>query len=207
MIAVVDYQVGNTGNVRRAFERLGEKVCLLHSPDELDNDVSLAVLPGVGAFGPASERLTASGWREALLSWASSGRPLLGICLGMQLLCEKGLEDGEYDGLGLIPGTVLPLTASKIPHMGWNTVEWTGRTPSFSPSAADGSFFYFVHSFALPEGDCTTGRTAVEGNVFSSMVLKGSVAGFQFHPERSGPEGVALLGETVRFLRKEGAPR
>jgi glutamine amidotransferase len=125
----------------------------------------------------------------------------------MQLLCEKGLEDGEYEGLGLIPGTALPLAASKIPHMGWNTVEWTGRPPSFLPSAPDGSFFYFVHSFALPEGEFTTGRTTLEGNVFSSMVLKGSVAGFQFHPERSGPEGVALLGETVRFLRKEGAPQ
>jgi len=136
-----------------------------------------------------------------------AGRPLLGICLGMQLLCEKGLEDGEYEGLGLIPGTALPLAASKIPHMGWNTVEWTGRPPSFLPSAPDGSFFYFVHSFALPEGEFTTGRTTLEGNVFSSMVLKGSVAGFQFHPERSGPEGVALLGEPVRFLRKEGAPQ
>ncbi len=207
MIGVVDYQVGNTGNVRRAFERLGEQVRLLCSPEELAGEVSLAVLPGVGAFGPASERLAASGWREALRSWARSGRPLLGICLGMQLLCEKGLEDGEHEGLGLIPGTVLPLAASKIPHMGWNTVEWTGRPPSFSPSAPDGSFFYFVHGFALPEGGCTTGRTTLEGNVFSSMVLKDSVAGFQFHPERSGPEGVALLGETVRFLRKEGAPR
>ena len=207
MIGVVDYQVGNTGNVRRAFERLGEQVRLLCSPEELAGDVSLAVLPGVGAFGPASERLEASGWREALRSWARSGRPLLGICLGMQLLCEKGLEDGEYDGLGLIPGTVLPLAASKIPHMGWNTVEWTGKTPSFSPSAPDGSFFYFVHSFALPEGEFTTGRTTLEGNVFSSMVLQGSVAGFQFHPERSGTEGLALLGETVRFLRKEGSAR
>ncbi len=207
MIALVDYQVGNTGNVRRAFERLGEKVCLLHSSDELGDRVSVAVLPGVGAFGPASERLAVSGWREALRSWARSGRPLLGICLGMQLLCERGLEDGEYEGLGLIPGTVLPLAASKIPHMGWNTVEWTRQPPSFSPSSPDGSFFYFVHSFALPEGECTTGRTTLEGEVFSSMVLKGSVAGFQFHPERSGPEGVALLGETVRFLRKEGAPR
>jgi glutamine amidotransferase len=205
MIGVVDYQVGNTGNVRRAFERLGEKVRLLLRPEDLDERISLAVLPGVGAFGPASERLSVSGWREALRSWALSGKPLLGICLGMQLLCEKGLEDGEHEGLGLIPGEVFPLKASKIPHMGWNTAEWTGMPPLFAPPLPSGSFFYFVHSFALPEGAFTAARTTLEKEVFSSMVIKDSVAGFQFHPERSGSEGLALLGETVRYLRKGAA--
>ena len=203
MIAIVDYQVGNTGNVRRAFSSLGEEARLLASPAELTTEYTLAVLPGVGAFGPATARLRASGWADRLISWASEGKPLLGICLGMQLLCERGLEDGDHPGLGLIPGEIRLLKAEKIPHMGWNSVEWTGEPPEFVPGVPSGEFFYFVHSYALFDSVFASGRTSLGGTPFTSMVLRGRVAGFQFHPERSGRAGLALLSATARHIRKE----
>jgi len=201
MIAVVDYQVGNTGNVIRAFERLGEDARLLSSPDELTGEFSLAVLPGVGAYGPASERLSSSGWGSRLTEWAKCGGALLGICLGMQLLCEKGLENGSFPGLGLIPGDAALLGASKIPHMGWNSVEWTGKPEGFVPGTPSGAYFYFVHSYALFDSPFAAGRTILEDQPFVSMILRDNVAGFQFHPERSGPEGLALLRSTASFIR------
>lgn len=203
MIAIVDYQVGNTGNVRRAFSSLGEEARLLASPAELTAEYTLAVLPGVGAFGPASARLRASGWADRLISWASEGKPLLGICLGMQLLCERGLEDGNHPGLGLIPGEIRLLKAEKIPHMGWNSVEWTGQPPGFVTAVPSGEYFYFVHSYALFDSVFAAGRTSLGGVIFTSMVLRGRIAGFQFHPERSGRAGLALLSEAADFIRKE----
>ena len=203
MIAIVDYQVGNTGNVRRAFSSLGEEARLLASPAELTAEYTLAVLPGVGAFGPASARLRASGWADRLISWASEGKPLLGICLGMQLLCERGLEDGDNPGLGLIPGEIRLLKAEKIPHMGWNSVEWTGQPPGFVTAVPSGEYFYFVHSYALFDSAFAAGHTSLGGANFTSMVLRGRIAGFQFHPERSGRAGLALLSEAADFIRKE----
>jgi glutamine amidotransferase len=170
MIAIVDYQVGNTGNVRRAFSSLGEEARLLASPAELTAEYTLAVLPGVGAFGPATARLRASGWADRLISWASEGKPLLGICLGMQLLCERGLEDGDHPGLGLIPGEIRLLKAEKIPHMGWNSVEWTGQPPGFVTAVPSGEYFYFVHSYALFDSAFAAGRTSLGGANFTSMV-------------------------------------
>jgi len=203
MIAIVDYQVGNTGNVRRAFSSLGEEARLLSSPEELSGAFSMTVLPGVGAFGPASAKLRASGWADRLAAWAAEGRALLGICLGMQLLCERGLEDGEHPGLGLIPGEIRLLEAEKIPHMGWNTVEWTGKPPGFAPAVSSGDFFYFVHSYALFDSSFAAGHTSLGGTTFTSAVVRGRVAGFQFHPERSGRKGLALLSATADHIRKE----
>lgn len=203
MIAIVDYQVGNTGNVRRAFSSLGEEARLLSSPAELTPEFSLAVLPGVGAFGPASARLRASGWADRLIAWTAEEKPLLGICLGMQLLCERGLEEGIHPGLGLIPGEIRILEAEKIPHMGWNSVEWTGNPPEFSPAVSSGEYFYFVHSYALFDSAFAAGHTSLGGVSFTSMVLRGRIAGFQFHPERSGRAGLALLSEAADFIRKE----
>ena len=203
MIAIVDYQVGNTGNVRRAFSSLGEEARLLASPAELTAEYTLAVLPGVGAFGPATARLRASGWADRLISWASEGKPLLGICLGMQLLCERGLEEGIHPGLGLIPGEIRILEAEKIPHMGWNSVEWTGNPPEFSPAVSSGEYFYFVHSYALFDSAFAAGHTSLGGVSFTSMVLRGRIAGFQFHPERSGRAGLALLSGVAAHIAKE----
>ncbi|MBL3540513.1 imidazole glycerol phosphate synthase subunit HisH [Aminivibrio sp.] len=203
MIAIVDYQVGNTGNVRRAFNSLGEEALLLSSPAELTPEFSLAVLPGVGAFGPASARLRASGWADRLIAWAAEGNPLLGICLGMQLLCERGLEDGDHPGLGLIPGEIRLLEAEKIPHMGWNSVEWTGKPPEFTPAVPSGEYFYFVHSYALFDPAFAAGQTSVGGTVFTSMVLRGRIAGFQFHPERSGRVGLDHLSLVSAHIRKK----
>ncbi len=202
MIAIVDYQVGNTGNVRRAFESLGEEVLLASLPEQLTGKVSLAVLPGVGAFGPASRSLFSTGWARRLKEWHGDGKPLLGICLGMQLLCEEGQEDGNWPGLGLVPGAVLPLQARKIPHMGWNSVDWTRRPPGFTPSLPGGEYFYFVHSFALFDSACAAATTSLDGRSFTSMILHDRTAGFQFHPERSGKAGLTLLRETADYLRK-----
>ena len=202
MIAVVDYQVGNTGNVRRAFESLGEEVLHASLPAQLTDDVSLVVLPGVGAFGPASKSLFSSGWAERLKEWHREGKPLLGICLGMQLLCDEGHEDGTWPGLGLVPGAVLPLLAQKIPHMGWNSVDWTGSPPDFTPSLPAGEYFYFVHSYAIFDLACAAATTSLDDRSFTSMVLRDRIAGFQFHPERSGRAGLTLLKETADYLRK-----
>ena len=202
MIAVVDYQVGNRGNVRRAFESFGEEVLLALRPEQLTEEISLAVLPGVGAFGPASENLFSTGWAERLREWHGGGRPLLGICLGMQLLCEEGHEEGKWPGLGLISGAVLPLQARKIPHMGWNSVDWAGSPADFTPSLQSGEYFYFVHSYALFDSSGAAGTTTLEGRTFTSMVLRGRTAGFQFHPERSGTAGLSLLKETADYLRR-----
>jgi len=203
MIASVDYQVGNTGNVRRAVSSLGEEARFLSSPAELTPEFSLAVLPGVGAFGPASARLRASGWADRLIAWTAEEKPLLGICLGMQLLCERGLEEGIHPGLGLIPGEIRILEAEKIPHMGWNSVEWTGNPPEFSPAVSSGEYFYFVHSYALFDSAFAAGHTSLGGVSFTSMVLRGRIAGFQFHPERSGRAGLALLSGVAAHIAKE----
>ena len=205
MIAIVDYQVGNIGNVSRAFRHLEEEVVLMEHPRMLHGGISLVVLPGVGAYGPASESLVRSGWGDSLKEWVHRGGALLGICLGMQLLCETGLENGSHRGLGLIPGTVQRLKARKLPHMGWNTLAWTGNPPSFSPSVPAGEFFYFVHSYALSDITHACAATTLDGEAFASMVLRGTVAGFQFHPERSGRAGLALLRDTLSFLRGKSA--
>jgi glutamine amidotransferase len=121
----------------------------------------------------------------------------------MQLLCDRGLEDGSHPGLGLIPGEIRLLEAAKKPHMGWNSVEWTGFPPEFDPHVPSGEFFYFVHSYALFDSPFAAGRTSLEGKTFTSMVLRNRVAGFQFHPERSGHAGLSLLDEVAGLIRKE----
>ena len=183
MTAVVDYQVGNTGNVIRAFERLGEDARLLSSPDELTGEFSLAVLPGVGAYGPASERLSSSGWGSRLTEWAKCGGALLGICLGMQLLCEKGLENGSFPGLGLIPGDAALLGASKIPHMGWNQIHLVQPEDPLFSGIPDDSYVYFVHSYWA---DTTPDYCVTKTDYicpFSSSIRNGTAIGVQFHPE------------------------
>jgi glutamine amidotransferase len=185
---LLDYGVGNLRSVERALQAAGAVVTRSADIDVVDDDVSGGsgggggvaglVLPGVGAFQAAKERL---GSRfEALRAYAHAGRPLLGICLGMQLLFDESHEHGSHAGLGLIPGVVqaLPKTVV-VPHMGWS------RTST-------GEVVYFCHSFAAPKVPETT-STAEHGVVFSAAVQRGNVRGYQFHPEKSGPAGIALL--------------
>lgn len=200
MIGVVSYGAGNIGNILRALRFLGHETSLLRTPDDLSETCSLLVLPGVGAFPPAMAALKRTGWHLALRRWAESGRPVLGICLGMQLLCEASLEDGFHEGLGMIAGTVARLEgAPRLPHIGWNTVSWKNLPDRFKDLPQD-RFYYFVHSYALPPGPDTIGISETGTAVFSAAVARGSVAGFQFHPERSGPEGLLLLGAMIEIL-------
>lgn len=196
LIGVINYGAGNLGNVRRALDKLKLRQTLLEHPEELSGmNPALLLLPGVGAFRRACECLDALGWPEVLRGWANAGRPLLGICLGMQLLCSQSDEDGLTRGLGLLDGNVTRLKGiAKTPHMGWNTLEWNGNAGTFASLAKDGQNFYFVHSYAVEAGSphCVA-STEVDGARFCSVMKKGSVAGFQFHPERSGSEGVSFL--------------
>jgi glutamine amidotransferase len=152
------------------------------------------VLPGVGAFRDAAANLGSSGLREVLLERVAAGVPLLGICLGMQLFATVGLEDGEWLGLGLVPGRCERLPGGvKVPHIGWNTVTYPRESPLFA-GIEDGSAFYFVHSFRLvPDDEATVIGVTDHGVPFASAVGAGNVFGVQFHPEKSSERGLALL--------------
>ena len=195
-IGVINYGAGNIGNVLRALQRLHLPYTVHTTPDELERaSQTLLLLPGVGAFRPAMARLQEVGWHTFLEDWAHKSRPLLGICIGMQLLCTGSEEDGVTAGLGLLEGKVERLTGiSKIPHMGWNTVEW--KQPISPEQGAES--FYFVHSYAVRSSPDCAAETQVDDLVFCSALRSGNVAGFQFHPERSGLEGVAFLGSAIR---------
>ena len=203
MIALVDYGAGNLENVRRGLRRLG-RPCEVFSRLEGLEGADLILLPGVGAFGPAVASLRETGWFDALAAWAGAGRPLLGICLGMQLLCQGSREDGDHRGLGLLEGTVEPLGTARCPHMGWNRVRWTRDLPPLGRTGEEAGCFYFVHGYALPPGPDTLGECTEEDRTFTALAGRGRVLGCQFHPERSGPEGARLLGDLLDLL--EGQP-
>lgn len=201
MIGVIDYGIGNIGNVERALNHLLFEHRLITSPNEDTGDISVLCLPGVGAFQPAMKNLNSSGWSEYLHYWVSQGRPLIGICLGMQLLFSKSTEEGMCPGLGLIQGRVEALPLRKSPHMGWNTVNWAAHIPEiFTSPIPSGSFFYFVHSFGVLSSIEEVGFTSVEDLRFSSVIWKKNIIGFQFHPERSGSNGLRLLDTTFRYF-------
>ena len=204
-VGIVDFGAGNIGNVRRALAKLGIAHEVLKSPGGMERLApSLLLLPGVGAFRPAMEALASSGWKDALTGWAGMGRPLLGICLGMQLLCDNSSEDGQTEGLGLVEGCVTKLSGvKKIPHMGWNSVEPSGGEFPGNCLAQGGQDFYFVHSFAVSGSPHCAAVTRVDGVRFDSALRRGNVAGFQFHPERSGPEGVSFLGRAISYMVAE----
>jgi glutamine amidotransferase len=204
MIVIVDYGAGNVGNVARALRYLGLDWQIASTPANMPHDVELILLPGVGAFAPAAKKLEESGWRDSIIEWTRGGHPLLGICLGMQLLCECSFEDDPTPGLGLIKGKVSKLDIRPLPHMGWNDIRWLRPISPLQKAAPDGSAFYFVHSFALPVGEDAAAETSVQNVTFSSIVAKGNIIGFQFHPERSGPVGLRLLQRTIQLLERKG---
>jgi glutamine amidotransferase len=139
------------GNVARALRYLGLDWQIASTPANMAHGTSeLILLPGVGAFAPAAKKLEESGWRDSIIEWTRGGHPLLGICLGMQLLCECSFEDDPTPGLGLIKGKVSKLDIRPLPHMGWNDIRWLRPISPLQKAAPDGSAFYFVHSFALP---------------------------------------------------------
>lgn len=191
---MVDYRMGNLRSVAKGLAAAGVTgVAVTDDPAVLSRARGI-VLPGVGAFRDAAANLEASGLRDVLLERAAAGVPLLGICLGMQLLATTGLEDGEWEGLGLIPGVCERLPGGvKVPHIGWNTVEYPRASRLFAGIPED-SAFYFVHSYRLVPRDenAVIGRT-VHGVTFAAAVNAGNIYGVQFHPEKSSDRGLALL--------------
>jgi len=188
MIAIVDYGVGNVRSVERALAHVGAEACLTSDADELERADGV-VLPGVGAFAPALEKLSQRGLGRRLVELARTGKPLLGVCLGYQLLFDVSSEHGLHEGLGLLPGRVVEVTTSKrLPVIGWCRVAQT-RESSLWRGVSDSAYFYFVHSFT-PDG--TSYAVGASEHSPAAAAVKGNVMGTQFHPEKSGEDGLRL---------------
>lgn len=193
MITIIDYGMGNLRSVQKGFEKCGYPAIITKDPEEAKKAEGL-VVPGVGAFGDAMRNLRASGMDKVILEAAEQQKPLLGICLGQQLLFAASDEWGFTEGLGIFPGRVRRLPPGlKIPHMGWNQVEFV-QTCTLFKDIPDQSAFYFVHSYYVdPESeDIVIGRTEY-GIKFASVVGKNNVFGIQFHPEKSSVLGLRIL--------------
>ena len=196
MIAIVDYGVGNLFSLRSSFAALGAAATVTADAAELRRAEKI-ILPGVGAFGDAADKLRASGLDRPLQDEAASGKPLLGICLGMQLLFDTGFEYGEHAGLGLIPGEVRAIAEAvppglKIPHIGWNALRFKKPTPLFK-YVTEGDCVYFVHSFAARGCDDYVTAETEYGVWLTAAVARDNVFGCQFHPEKSGSVGLGIL--------------
>ncbi len=196
MVAIVDYGVGNLFSLVSSFAAIGEEAVATGDPETLLKAERL-VLPGVGAFGDAAALLRSTGLAEVVTEAAGKGTPLLGICLGMQLLFDESLEYGRHPGLGLIPGTVKPIAERipeelKIPHIGWNALRFTAPHPLFR-NVEEGSCVYFVHSFYVPETAPDVIATAEYGVNVTAAAARDNVMGCQFHPEKSGSVGMKIL--------------
>ena len=202
-IGIIDYGMGNLRNVERAFRHMGAEAVLLRSPDfDMDNYDGF-IFPGVGAFGKAMENITTQGWADALKK-IIGGKPVLGICLGLQLMFESSEEvymGKEYAGLGLFPGKVkrFPDMGLKVPHMGWSRVKVLDMHPLFE-GVKDGSYFYFVHSFYAPLGDYTLAE-AEYGIQFSAAIGNENLMATQFHPEKSGRAGSIVVKNFINITR------
>jgi glutamine amidotransferase len=201
--AVVDYGAGNLVSIDQALTRVGADVVVARDPAELAGADAL-VVPGVGAAEPAMERLRAAGLVDPIRAWIDAGRPYLGICLGLQLLFEASDEDGA-DTLGVVAGRTARLVdAPTLPHIGWNQVERTREHGIFAgiEPAAD---FYFVHSYAgAPRDESAVLAQTTHGSSFVSAIARDNVLGVQFHPERSGVDGLRLLANVVELVRSGG---
>ena len=196
MLTIVDYGVGNLFSLRSSLESLGIEVCVSGDPEELKK-ADRIILPGVGAFEDAARKLRESGMADIVKEEAARGKPIMGICLGMQMLFERSFEYGEHEGLGLIKGSVRPIAdvipeGLKIPHIGWNSLHFTQPHPLFK-YLKEGDFVYFVHSFYAANCDDAVIATSEYGAPLTAAVASGNVMGCQFHPEKSGEVGLSIL--------------
>ena len=197
MIAIVDYGVGNLFSLKSSLAALGQETLVTGDAETLRRADKI-LLPGVGAFGDAAEKLRATGLDTVIVDEARGGKPLMGICLGMQLLFDRGFEYGEYAGLSLIPGEVRPIAevippALKIPHIGWNALRFTEKKSPLFRLIREGDCVYFVHSFYAARCEADVIANAEYGALLTAAVQRDNVCGCQFHPEKSGRVGLGIL--------------
>ena len=197
MISIVDYGVGNLFSLSSSLKSIGADTVVTSDKQRI-LDSSKIILPGVGAFSDAKEKLVESGLFELIVDEAKKGKKLLGICLGMQMLFEKSFEYGEFDGLGLIKGNIVPLEGKispelKIPHIGWNSLEFKNEKSPLFKYINNGDFVYFVHSYFAADCDENVIATSEYGIDVTASVQKDNIFGCQFHPEKSGDVGLNIL--------------
>lgn len=197
MIAILDYGSGNLRSALRAFETTGRKVFLTSDPEQAEKADAL-VVPGVGAFGACMDGLRKVNGDQIVKSRLAMGKPTIGICVGMQIMFERGLEHGSFDGIAALKGTVEKMSAPVLPHMGWNTVEVHGNSKLFK--GIEKESFYFVHSYAVQDAKIEIGATTDYFGEFTSAVEVGSITATQFHPEKSGAAGLKLINNWVESL-------
>ena len=195
MLAIIDYEMGNLRSVQKGFERVGHSATITSDPAVLADSEKI-VLPGVGAFRDAIAALRERKLVEPIRAAVEAGKPFLGICLGLQLLFDKSYEDGEYEGLGIVPGEVVRFRVPgeyKVPHMGWNQVEFRRRPPLFD-GVDEGTHFYFVHSYyVVPQDDAVVATETDYARPFCSSIWRDRLFAVQFHPEKSQAAGLRLL--------------
>ena len=196
MIAIIDYGVGNLFSLCSSLARIGADAVVTADPETIRRADKL-ILPGVGAFADAAKKLRTTGLGDLVKEQAKAGKEIMGICLGMQLLFEKSYEFGEHAGLGLLKGSVVPMEGTilaqlKIPHIGWNALHFC-RESKLLRYIKPGDFVYFVHSFYATDCDSSVIATAEYGKELTAAVQQGNVMGCQFHPEKSGSVGLAIL--------------
>ena len=197
MIAIIDYGVGNLFSLQSSLRMIGEDAVVTADPETIRRAERL-ILPGVGAFGDAREKLSCTGLDALICEQADRGKPLMGICLGMQMLFERSFEFGEHAGLGLIPGDIVDMTpligpGLKVPHIGWNALQIKKPAHPLLAGVREGDCVYFVHSFCATRCDESVIATAEYGAPLTAAVARGNVIGCQFHPEKSGAVGLDIL--------------
>ncbi len=195
MIAIIDYQMGNLRSVQKGFEKVGHQAVITSDPEDLRRATKV-VLPGVGAFGDAMAELRRRNLIEPIRAVVNSGKPFLGICLGLQLLFDTGEEGGEHQGLGILPGKVVRFNLPhvfKVPHMGWNQLQIRRPAPILNGFVPD-THVYFVHSYYVVPNDSSVIATETDyGVLFCSMIWRDNIFATQFHPEKSQVDGLRIL--------------
>lgn len=197
MIAIIDYGVGNLFSLKSSFAAIGIEAVVTNDKDVIEKADKI-ILPGVGAFEDAIKKLKDSGMADVVISEAKKGKPMMGICLGMQLLFDKSYEYGEFEGLGLIKGEIRPISDVidknlKTPHIGWNALSFKGEKSPIFKYLKEGDHVYFVHSFYGANCDESTIATTEYSAELTAAVAKDNVYGCQFHPEKSGDTGLSIL--------------
>ena len=197
MVAIIDYGVGNLFSLKSSFAEIGEEAIVTADPEKL-KEADRLILPGVGAFGDAAAKLRESGLDKVLIEEVKNGKPLMGICLGMQMLLDVSFEYGKHKGLGLIPGEIRPISGVipeelPIPQIGWNALRLKGEKHPIFKYVNDGDHVYFVHSYYGANCDESVIADTEYGAYLTAAVANGNVCGCQFHPEKSGKVGLAIL--------------